>query len=360
MNNQFNNGIYGEYVLRIIKPNGDIIEPFGPEKRKNLILDSFLNSILNGGYSYGIQSFIQTCRVGNSGAQANRSQTGLVGQLIDETSASSYFITEVNEQESSILLKRDFLFPQITVTSIDISEAIIGSFNIQNVAPITVSRFAFPGLIRLYNGDRLNLTYSLKFTIPYLTKPVQMFLTGTELLFDGNIRMSSNKIGITSLISGSGVNQTNTYIPLGNGENNYAYRDFTLNSNNTTVSNINLGSVSTFSDVFGLSPYSNKIGFFGTNHNPVDYPTGRLAYDILGDPGSITKTSLSQNDNSSSIDVAYAFPPSTSDRQVAGIYLSYNDDLNSKSAIYYKFNTPQTIQADVPIGMFLRWTFNRN
>ena len=157
--------ISGEYSIEVIKADGSIERPLGDFKYKNLILDTFLNSILNG-YKYGIQAFIQTCRLGTSSLSPTRTQVGLQGTQLSETHASSYFNTSVNEANNTISLSRDFIFPTVT-SETTYREAVVGCFGISNIENITTSRFVFPAEIVILSGDRLRLIYTLNIKISF-------------------------------------------------------------------------------------------------------------------------------------------------------------------------------------------------
>lgn len=343
--------ISGEYSVEIIKADGSIERPFGNLKFKNLILDTFFNSVL-GGYKFGIQSFIQTCRVGSSSAPASRTQTGLQGTQLAQTHASSYFNTSVDEPTNTISMTRDFIFPTVVSETV-YKEAVVGCFGVSNITDITTSRFTFPAEIVIFNGDRLKIIYTLNLRLNYLFNDLPISLAIDQLDFSGNIRMSANNTGIFSIISGQ-----NTIIPLGD-TTEYAFRDFTVNAATTTKTSAEHASVGAYQNIFGLPTWANKVGFFSGGHVPYNYPSGKATYTPAGTLAQITRDNIQLSALSGSVNMEYYFSQAASARQVDGIYLWYHDNSNSNSAIYYKFNNPQTIPPLVPITLKLRWVFIR-
>jgi hypothetical protein len=346
-------GVKGEYLIEVLKADGRIEYPFGKEKRKNLILDSFFASILRG-YKFGIQSFIQTCRAGNSLQAASRGDTGLVGTLIAQTYKSDSFTASINPANNSISLSRDFIFNTIPggITEVAYSEILIGSFAINDIQDIATSRFTFPGTLILQTGDRLKVQYTLTIFLAHLNSDVPIVLTGGGLDFTGKIRLSANTTGILSQLSGN-----NTYIPLGD-SNITLFRDFTQNSN-TFSQTTEFSNYGRYQNIFGTPLWANNVGFYPSGHEPVNYPIGRLDYTPTGDRAVVTTGALIQTNSSSTIEANYHFSGFSQVREVGGIYLWHHNTGSSYSAIYYKFNTPQAIPANTPVTINLQWGFNR-
>jgi len=345
--------IFGEYTVSVIKNNGQIIFPFGRDPKKNLILDTFYQKILTG-YSEGLHSFIQTCRVGSSSTAATRSQTNLVGTILGETHRSTFFTTSIDSANNKITLTRDFTFSAVPAgTQVSYAEACVGNFAIANTTPITLSRFVFPGVLNLEAGDILKVTYSLNLIINYLNSNLSITLNGASLNFAGYIRMSTNSTGLLPTITAN-----NTIITLGN-TNAYAYRDFTVDATSTIVTANDPTTYGAFQNIFGTATWVNNIGFFDSAHNPVNYSNSRITYTPSGPLATVSFSNLQQTDAFSSIDGIYSFPSHPSSRTVGGIYLWHHSDTNSNTAIYYKFNTAQTIPANTPITVKIRWIFNR-
>lgn len=343
--------ISGEYSIEVIKADGSIERPFGDLKFKNLILDTFFNSVL-GGYKFGIQSFIQTCRVGSSSAAVSRTQTGLQGVQLGQTTASSYFNTSVDEAANTISMTRDFIFSTVASETV-YKEATVGCFGMSNITDITTSRFTFPAEIVIFSGDRLKIIYTLNLKLNYLFNDLPISVGIGSLDFTGKIRMSANSTGIFSIISGQ-----DTIIPLGD-TTEYAYRDFTVNSNTTTKTSTNHDLVGAYQNIFGLPTWANKIGFFSGGHIPTNYPSGKASYTPAGPLASIVRDNIQLYSLSGSVNMEYFFQQSPSVRQVDGMYLWYHDNANSHSAIYYKFDNTQTIPSLVPITLKLKWIFIR-
>lgn len=346
-------GVKGEYVVQIVKADGKVEFPFGREKRKNLILDSFFRAILSG-YKFGIQSFIQTCRVGNNIQAPSRTNAGLIGSILGQTQKSDNFIVDINSDNNSISLTRDFIFDTIppNISQVSYAEAVVGSFAINEITEIVTSRFVFPGTLLLQSGDRLKVEYTLTLYVPYLNSDLPITLTGDGLDFTGKIRLSSNTTGIIGQLSGS-----KTYIGLGDSDTTI-FRDYTVNSNTFSSTN-EFGNYGRYQNIFGTALWANNVGFYPTGHIPVNYPTGRSNYNPTGSPALLTTGAIIQNDNYSAIPVTYYFPPYNADRDVAGIYLWHHNTGSSYSAIYHYFNTPQVIPSGEPVTITLQWIFNR-
>jgi len=347
-------GISGEYIIQVIKNDGKIEFPFGKEKRKNLILDSFFRAILTG-YKFGIQSFIQTCRVGNNIQTPTRTNTGLVGTILGQTYKSDNFIAQINSQNNTVSLTRDFIFDAIPggVAQVSYAEAVVGSFAINQIDEITTSRFVFPGALILQSGDRLKVQYTLTIYLPYLNSDLPITLTGDGLNFTGKIRLSSNVTGIIGQLSGS-----KTYVGFGNSDTT-VFRDYTVNSNafSTTAEFQEYGR---YQNIFGTPLWANNVGFYPSEHVPANYPTGRLNYTPTGSMATLTTGLIDQNDNYSSIPITYYFPPFPADRNVGGIYLWHYNTGSSYSAIYYSFNSAQVIPSGLPVTITLDWRFTRS
>jgi hypothetical protein len=347
------NTIFGEYLISVKKKNGQLAYPFGKKPNKNLILDTFYQNILNG-YSEGLHSFIQTCRVGSSSTAAARTQTGLVGSILGQTHRSTFFNASFDSATNKITLVRDFTFAEVPAgTQVTYAEACVGNFSIGNTSPITTSRFVFPGLLVLEAGDILKVTYSLNLIINYLNSNLAITLTGSGLNFSGYVRMSTNDTGILPSISGN-----NTIITLGN-TNAYVYRDFTVDSSTTTVNSDDPLTYGAFQNIFGTATWLNNAGFFDSAHTPANYPNPKLSYTASGPLANVSFSNLQQTSTFSSIDAIYSFPSHPSSRSVGGIYLWHHSNTASNTAIYYKFNNNQTIPANTPITVKMRWRFNR-
>lgn len=345
--------IFGEYLVSVHKKNGKVLFPFGKKPNKNLILDTFYQKILTG-YSEGLHSFVQTCRVGSNGSSPTRTQTNLLGTILGQTHRSTFFTTNIDSVNNKITLTRDFTFAAVpSGTQVSYSEACVGNFAIANTTPITLSRFAFPGALNLESGDILKITYSLNLIINYLNSNLSIALTGASLDFTGYIRMSTNNTGLLPTITAN-----NTIITLGNTDG-YAYRDFTVDSTSTIVTANDPTTYGAFQNIFGTATWVNNIGFFDSTHSPVNYSNSRITYTPSGPLATVSFSNLQQTDAFSSIDAIYSFPSHTSSRTVGGIYLWHHSDTNSNTAIYYKFNTAQTITANTPITVKIRWIFNR-
>jgi|694.fasta_scaffold10587_1 hypothetical protein len=347
-------GISGEYLIQVIKSDGSVEFPFGQEKRKNLILDSFFRAILTG-YKFGIQSFVQTCRVGNNIQAPVRTNTGLVGTILGQTYKSDNFISQINSQNNTISLTRDFIFDAIPggIGQVSYAEALIGSFAINEISEIATSRFVFPGTLILQSGDRLKVQYTLTIYLPYLNSDLPITLTGDGLNFTGKVRLSSNVTGIIGQLSGS-----KTYVGLGDSDTT-VFRDYTANSNafSTTTEFQEYGR---YQNIFGTPLWANNIGFYPSGHIPANYPTGRLDYTPTGSRATLTTGLIDQNDNYSSVPITYYFPPFSGDRSVGGIYLWHHNTGSSYSAIYYSFNSGQVIPSGLPVTITLDWRFSRS
>jgi hypothetical protein len=351
LSQEHNWSINGEYSIEVIKADGSIEKPFGDIKYKNLILDSFFNSILNG-YKFGIQSFIQTCIVGNSNVLPARVQTTIQGTQLGQTSASTYFNTLVDQSTNTISMTRDFVFSSVIAETI-YREAVVGCFGMQHVSDITTSRFVFPAEIVIGPGDRLKIVYTLNIRLNYIFNDFPISISHQTLDFSGKVRMSANTTGIFSIFSG-----TNTFIPLGD-TTEFVYRDYTQNSVNVTKTSVGHSGVGIYQNIFGLPSWVNKVGFFNTTHVPLNFPSGKASYTPVGPTGQVSRSNVLLAENSGTVNVEYFFPQFVGQRDVGGIYLWYYDNPNSHTAIYYKFNNNQTIPALTPVTLRLKWAFFR-
>jgi hypothetical protein len=79
----------------------------------------------------------------------------------------------------------------------------------------------------------------------------------------------------------------------------------------------------------------------------------------------VTASDFQIADSGAQIDLNYYFPPSAAQRTCSGIFLNTFNNANTLrgnsqgSMVYLLFNTPQTIPAEQPMSMKLRWYFSR-
>jgi len=369
-NSEFNlnSSVSGKYLIEIIKRDGSIVRPFGSNPLNNLVLDTFFDSILQNGYAFGVQAFVQSCRIGGgagSDTPVDRTQTGLRGTQVGISHIGDAFTaTPSSSTTSSILLQRDFKFDNTTATPIVCREAIVGCFGSSvGGMDITVSRFVFPNDIIINSGEQLRITYSFNIVLEFLYKniPVTMSCNGVDLT--GNLRLTSSDAGLRSANPSAGT----TYIQQGN-SSTYYLRDW-KNTNSATFSSstVNNTDYGTYSNIFGIANNSDKIGFFDGSHAVVTYPTARPSFTNLG-PLSTSASILNyiKADTYASVDKNYYMLPSTTSRTAGGIYLSYNTYAFSYTAIYLRFtesnfttNRSAIIPASVPIAFKIRYIFSR-
>jgi len=371
-----NSSISGEYTVEIVKKNGEIYRPFGDKPLKNLILDTFFDAILRDGYRFGIQTAVQSCRIGGgpgSDTPASRTQTGLQGTEVYISHIADIFQAVVSQGGSSLTLFRDFEFPvNNTNNPVVCREALIGLFG-SNVSgsDITLSRFVFPNDVVINNGEQLRLGYSLRIILQYLSNNVPITLQSGDTNLSGIVRMAATDIGIRSadpsVNSSLGVGMITSF--QSNNSTTYHYRVWasnnTANFSNGTSNNSDFGS---FTNIFGRGNYYNKIGFFDATHaaSIAVYPTAKQAYTNLGPLGLFTSLNYTKTDSSASTDLDYYFPPHSSARSAGGIYLWYYDSSFSTTAIHLRFTESNfttlrtaTIPAGEPIFFRIKWTFNR-
>jgi hypothetical protein len=372
----FNSSIGGEYLIEIIKSDGSIMRPFGDIKRKNLILDTFFNTVLRDAYRFNVQGFIQACRVGGglgSDIPAERTQTGLQGTQVLETYIGDAFTAIVaTGTASTVSLSRDFKFDvNNTANPIVCREAVIGLFN-SNVAGsnITVSRFVFPADIIINNGEQLRISYTLNIKVGYLTANTPVTLFGNNFNLSGNVRLAGQYIAVIGQDPSlnDGFHGISTYLTT---DNSTYYKRLwkTVNSGTFTLTTTNGTSYGIFSTLFGISDYYDNIGFFDTAHASAltTYPNTRPSFTASGPLGYFSRSNYQINESGASIDCNYYFPPHTADRTVAGLYLWYRSSSGvGSSAIYIRFTENDfttarslLIPATVPVGFKVRWFFSR-
>lgn len=374
--------IKGEYLPEIITAGGGIIRPFGDKPLNNLILDSFFTAVLTG-YPFGIQAFMQSCRAGDSATPAQRTDTGILGNQTGLTHASTIFNVSAEQNNNRLYMSRDFVFAPVT-SETSYREACVGSFGIQRITDITVSRFVFPDTVTLLSGDSLKINYTLYMTlntlftstaIPTLSSPTY------NLNFSGIIRSTSDQLGLVGQLPGAVIGLGNDLTFMSGagaipsiGEASYVYRTFTQNTTSTNAATTNgygkvnhifstrrdsqaTGTGSGGSTITGS--VNNSIGFYTSAHTPAVFPNIRNTFTAEGPVGSQTLSNLQLNNSYASIDASYYFPSHTASRTANGVYLWRNSSANSTFATYLSFYTPQTIPANTPVEFKLRWYFTR-
>jgi hypothetical protein len=365
-----NQGIYGEYNVEIVK--GETCEsyyPFGTGYQKNLILDEFFGKILSG-WKHSPQAWMQTCITNTNSTPATRfDTTGTFGTPNDVTWASTNFFTGVNTEENRIFMSRDFIFDTVSQPSKTYREAMVGLFykDQSNVSAfiesdLAVSHFVFPSSVTVAQGDRLKINYTLNLILDYLSPTGANFqLTGNGYNFDGKIKLMSNNIGIFGALGLQTTYFSNdTFIT--NAFPYYIYKSISSNSNTYTrdYGIPGITSLYTYSFLGGRKPVYNAVGFYGSSFTPSTFPTKYNGATISGTAATLTSSNFQIDENGASIDVNYYFPPSLSNRNVSGILLNNQSSSTvHNGVVYLAFNSGQTILANDPISMKLRWYFRR-
>lgn len=370
MNNfNINQSFGGEYVVQVEKPDGSITYPFGEKPLKNLILDTFLLALATG-YRNSQTAYIQSCILGANSTPVNRTQTGIVGNILSITHASDSFDRIIDSGNSSVSLSRNFRFDQET-GAVTYREASIGCFGIQNLFNITTSRIVFPSDVILQNGHRMLLNYRLNINLPWLTRDYPFVLSGDNTVFSGALRAcatnSVNILGPTFSSSTIGISQ-DIYTPS---VSTYFYRTFS--SNSTSTSSVNTSSAegagfntliptkTTMSDRSDNQQPNNRVGFYG-NHVPPVFPNRYLLYTPSGPEGSLNRASFGTGISGVTATINYYLPGHTSDRNVSGLYLNADDNGETHSnpyALYFKFTTGCFIPASKNISINIQWQLNR-
>jgi hypothetical protein len=380
MNNQLG-GVWGEYCVEVVKSGGASYYPFGEERLKNVILDQFFSRVLSGN-PHGIETFVQTCITSTGNTPATRTDTGLNGIENDRTYASSGFFKQIVTGENRITMTRDFSFNTLTgqrtyreacVGMIDMTPTGIFSPN------LITSHFVFPNDVSVNAGDSLKITYSLNLIIDYLATGKQITLTGDGYNFGGRIRLVGNPSGIfsiptnTSLVPLIGTWATSTFAG-GLDQDSFRWRSYQTNSSGYGTTNLvsNSDLNNQILGLFGTSINNDRrIGFFtgfynsGYNNTYTYQQTGQGNGGITTPFGSMTTSNFQIADSGAQIDLNYYFAPSAAQRTCSGIFLNTFNNANTVrgnsqgSIVYLLFNTPQTIPAEQPMSMKLRWYFSR-
>lgn len=402
-------GVGGEYIVKIIDKDGNERLPFGEKPNKNLILDVFFEEIfLNGGrgYEFGMQAFMQSCRVGDSNAAPVRTQTGLQGNLLATTHRGS--VLWGSYDGTHIIQTKDFIFDtNNTGSPITYREALVGCFGSSVPAmDITVSRFVFPADVVIRPGEQLVIFYILKIGLSYLNGNVPITLTGDDLDLSGNLRMGATlrSLGIewsgltpvfgTSTLINEVINSNiaRTYFrDVSSANNTYTLVDVN-NSLNTVYRNATGLWTSNFGVVFNGSPVSNTsggpnaVGFVDStrrvelnvypNHlwNGTNGPTNT---SIIGPAVSnVYRYNYTANDNGASIILRYYFPAHSSSRSACALRLwgmlnnvfdnsGFGNRIYSNN-LYIRFTQNDfatdrdvTIPAGKPVVFNLKWEFVR-
>jgi hypothetical protein len=380
MNNQLG-GVWGEYCVEVVKSGGASYYPFGEERLKNVILDQFFSRVLSGN-PHGIETFVQACITSTGNTPATRTDTGLNGIENDRTYASSGFFKQIVTGENRITMTRDFSFDTLTgqrtyreacVGMIGMSPSVIFSPN------LITSHFVFPNDVSVNAGDSLKITYSLNLIIDYLATGKQITLTGDGYDFGGRIRLVGNPSGIfsiptnTSLVPLIGTWATSTFAG-GLDQDSFRWRSYQTNSSGYGTTNLvsNSDLNNQILGLFGTSINNDRrVGFFtgfynsGYNNTYTYQQTGQGNGGITTPFGSVTTSNFQIADSGAQIDLNYYFPPSAVQRTCSGIFLNTFNNANTVrgnsqgSMVYLLFNTPQTIPAEQPMSMKLRWYFSR-
>ena len=170
----------------------------------------------------------------------------------------------------------------------------------------------------------------------------------------------SNNVGIFSLVPIT----TNTFFSVdammfgGSTSNTNLFKAILANTN-SYISSSSSTYLYTPSFLGGIRPTYDRVGFYGSSFNPSTYPNRYNGVTISGAAASLSSSNFQIDENGASIDVNYYFSPSTGNRDVSGIALTNTSAPNNFSVVYLQFNTGQTILANDPISMKLRWYLKR-
>lgn len=379
MQNQLGS-IWGEYCVEVVRSGGANYYPFGEKPIKNLILDSFFQRILSfTGFPHGIETLVGACVTSTGiGIPASKSGTGLHGLANDHTRASSGFFREIITGENRIRMTRDFNFRTLTGER-TYGEASVGMIGLADpgftvfMPDMPVSHFVFPGIIQLSGGDSLKIIYSLNLIIDYLVTGQRISLTGDGFNFDGTLKWAGNVPLIFSYPEGDGALNSGIHTFLGGagGTSSYRHRQFqnqtadivTTNFSQTTT--VNRATINT---LFGGIVNGNCVAAFFTGAFTSGFGDRYLwqqTNNIYSTPTAVPSISNFQlYESGASVDTTYYFPPAISSRVCSGILLNFRVNPTNQSTMtngvpYILFDTPQTIPAQQPISMKLRWYMNR-
>jgi hypothetical protein len=378
MNNQLG-GVWGEYCVEVVKSGGASYFPFGEERLKNVILDQFFSRVLSGN-PHGIETFVQACIASTGNTPAARTDTGLNGIENDRTYASSGFFKQIVTGENRITMTRDFSFDTLTGQK-TYREACVGMIDMSPVGIFTpnliTSHFVFPDDVTVNPGDSLKITYSLNLIIDYLATGKQITLTGDGYDFGGRVRLVGNPSGIFSIPTNTSLVpqiSVNTTFAGGLDQTFYRWRNYQSNSSGYSTVNLtlNYNYNNQILGLFGTSINNDRsIGFFTGFYNSgygdtyTYQQTGQTNGAITAPFASVTASDFQIADSGAQIDLNYYFPPSAAQRTCSGIFLNTFNNANTLrgnsqgSMVYLLFNTPQTIPAEQPMSMKLRWYFSR-
>lgn len=370
MNNfNINQSFGGEYVVQIEKQDGSITYPFGEKPLKNMILDTFLLALATG-YRNSPTAYIQSCILGADSTPVDRTQTGIVGNILSITHASDDFTRSIDSTNSSASLSRNFKF-NIETGPVTYREASIGCFGIQNLYRITTSRIVFPSDVILQNGHRMLLNYRLNINMPWFTKDYPFVLSGDNTVFSGALRACATNsfsiLGPTFSTTTVGISEDNFTPSVGR----YYYRTFSSNSTSTTFTstsaiagagfNTFIPTKTTIAELSASAQPNNRVGFY-SNHTPPVFPNRYQTYTVSGPEAQLNRTAYTTGESGVTAKINYYFPAHTSDRNVSGVYLNADDNGSSHSneyALYFKFTTGCFIPVGKNISINIEWQLNR-
>jgi len=374
-----NHGIYGQYNVEVIKSgSSESYYPFGTGYQKNLILDDFLNKILNG-WKHSPLAWMQTCITNTGTGMPTRFDTTGTFQYVngqpfnDRTWASSVFLTGFVPSENRMWMFRDFIFDTVIGSSRTYREAMVGLFykssstnfvggynNTLIESDIALSHFVFPQDVIVQPGDRLKINYTVNFIIDYLSQTgIPITLNGGGYNFDGVIYTRISDQGMFGVVS-----DPHSFFTYDSATLNMIYRPYNTNSNSYGISSTNTVYNSKFS-LFGTPTSYNHIGFWGQNFTTGVFPQSYGGASISGAAATLNRQNFQIDDAGASVDMAYYFSPSASSRgSISGILLTkFNEaqeSTHNRGMIYLLFNNrPQTIPANESISMKLKWNVRR-
>lgn len=382
--------VWGEYCVEVIRSGGASYYPFGEKPIKNIILDSFFQRILSStGFREpcSIQTFVGACATSTGmGIPASPSDTGLHGMMNDITYGSSGFFREIITGENRIRMTRDFNFKTLTGAR-TYGEAAVGAIGFSNFPvpgffkELPVSHFIFPGLIQLSGGDSLKIVYSLNLIVDYLSTGQRISLTGDGFNFNGTLKWAGDSSGVFNIpigfFPGAPIESTIYYGGMSSTTvtriyySTFTNKDFIVDSP-TFYSFPSQPSYTyaTFNTLFGniVSPQCRAAfitGYFNSGFGQ-RYQWQQTNNQYSTATSVPTVGNFQAYESGASIDVNYYFPPTSTNRTCSGIFLNFlaipgnNGEGTYENGIpYIIFDTPQTIPAQQPISMKLRWYMNR-
>lgn len=340
VSSQIEGSILGRYLLQVVRRDGSVELPLGPEFRKNLIVNGGLDQIFT--YSLGAPTWPTTtgpwgyvtnyCLAGTGSSAAQVSDTGLQSQVkysnsyLQATGANS---TAYYASNGTAIHQRTYEFTTETAPA-TYNEIGWGSGANSGLW----SRVVLPSPVSLQAGDNLRITYQLTISLPQIVTPSEVSTSTTGWDASGTLGIVGGFQDIFGSIASNG-----TYSGGGLSSLLGHFGSWTYMGN---------------PDINDVAVLATNSTFSAANTNP------NIAEVYSGNSTSSPSTASSYSEGSFSLTKTYTFIPSTPPVNISnGVYSVFFKWSSGPSAVQLLLSSAQSKSNEYRLGLQLTSTWAR-